>query len=147
VKRVTFEYATFIFWYTSDPIFNRNGIAVGVEYLDDAISCPAGTTDISTVRASKLVVVCGGAFGSPTILERSGIGSRTILEKKGVPVVVDLPGVGENYQGNAIFAARILTLIFFNIDHYGIFHGYHASDDTATMKDLWSGNVDAYQGR
>lgn len=112
VKRVIFE----------------NGVAVGVEYLDDAISCPEGTTDISTVRASKLVVVCGGAFGSPTILERSGIGSRAILEKKGVPVVVDLPGVGENYQ-----------------DHYGIFHGYHASDDTATMKDLWSGNVDAYQ--
>lgn len=112
VKRVIFE----------------NEVAVGIEYLDDAISCPAGSTEISTARASKLVVVCGGTFGSPTILERSGIGSRAILEKKGVPVVVDLPGVGENYQ-----------------DHYGVFHGYHASDDTATMKGLWSGNVDVYQ--
>lgn len=136
-----------LLWCASDPILNRNEVAVGIEYLDDAISCPAGSTEISTARASKLVVVCGGTFGSPTILERSGIGSRAILEKKGVPVVVDLPGVGENYQGNANFAARIPTLMLFNIDHYGVFHGYHASDDTATMKGLWSGNVDVYQGR
>ena len=76
-------------------------MAVGIEYLDDAVSRPNGTTEISTARASKLVVVCGGAFGSPTILERSGIGSSELLKSKGVPVIVDLPGVGENYQGNA----------------------------------------------
>ena len=76
-------------------------MAVGIEYLDDAVSRPNGTTEISTARASKLVVVCGGAFGSPTILERSGIGSSELLKSMGVPVIVDLPGVGENYQGNA----------------------------------------------
>ncbi|KAL4080219.1 GMC oxidoreductase-domain-containing protein [Scleroderma yunnanense] len=105
----------------------ENGRAVGVEYLDDVISCPAGTTEVSIARASKLVVICGGAFGSPTILERSGIGSRAILEEKGVPVVMDLPGVGENYQ-----------------DHYGVFQTYHASNDTVTLNPLWRGDVDAY---
>ena len=44
-------------------------------------------------------MVSAGAFGSPVILERSGIGRRTILEELGVKVVVDLPGVGEGYEG------------------------------------------------
>ena len=54
---------------------------------------------VRTVRARKLVVVSAGTFGSPAILERSGIGGKDILEKAGVPQIVDLPGVGEHYQG------------------------------------------------
>lgn len=46
-----------------------------------------------------MVVVSGGAFGSPAILERSGIGAKPILEKLGVSVKVDLEGVGHDYQG------------------------------------------------
>jgi alcohol oxidase len=53
----------------------------------------------STVRASKLVVVSAGAFGSPIILERSGIGAEAVLKRCGIEQLVDLPGVGENYQG------------------------------------------------
>ena len=119
-------------------------MAVGIEYLDDAISYPNGSTEISTARASKLVVVCGGAFGSPAILERSGIGFSELLKSKGVPVIVDLPGVGENYQGNAFFV-HIPTLMF-NADHYGIFPAFHASDDTANMMALWGGDKNVYKG-
>ena len=50
-------------------------------------------------RATRLVVVSAGTFGSPPILERSGVGAKATLEKYGVVQVVDLPGVGENYQG------------------------------------------------
>ena len=50
-------------------------------------------------RAARLVVVSAGTFGSPPILERSGVGAKATLEKYGVVQVVDLPGVGENYQG------------------------------------------------
>lgn len=46
-----------------------------------------------------MVVVAGGAFGSPAILERSGIGSAGVLTRAGVTQVVDLTGVGEAYQG------------------------------------------------
>ena len=46
-----------------------------------------------------MVVVSSGAFNSPLILERSGIGGKSILKKNGVPLIVDLPGVGENWQG------------------------------------------------
>ncbi|OJA13971.1 hypothetical protein AZE42_03601 [Rhizopogon vesiculosus] len=56
VKRVIFE----------------NKRAVGVEFTSDLVSCPDMDQSLSTVRASKLVVVSAGAFGSPTILERSG---------------------------------------------------------------------------
>ncbi|OJA07946.1 hypothetical protein AZE42_11018 [Rhizopogon vesiculosus] len=57
------------------------------------------TYNSGTVRASKLVVVSAGAFGSLTILERSGIGAEAIIKQCGIKPLVDLPGVGENYQG------------------------------------------------
>jgi choline dehydrogenase len=44
------------------------------------------------------VVLCGGAINSPQLLQLSGVGHATELERLGVPVVHDLPGVGENLQ-------------------------------------------------
>lgn len=48
------------------------------------------------VRARDEVVVCAGAVDSPRLLLHSGIGPRAELEALGIPVVHDLPGVGEN---------------------------------------------------
>jgi len=44
------------------------------------------------------VIVCSGAFGSPQLLQLSGIGSASELSALGIPVVADLPGAGENLQ-------------------------------------------------
>lgn len=44
------------------------------------------------------VVVAAGAYGTPAILQRSGIGSATLIERLGIPVKADLPGVGANLQ-------------------------------------------------
>jgi len=44
------------------------------------------------------VILCAGAIGSPNILQRSGIGPRPLLERLGIPVNVELPGVGGNLQ-------------------------------------------------
>src|SRR3984885_5757876 len=44
------------------------------------------------------VIVCAGAFGSPQLLQLSGVGNATELADLGVDVVADLPGVGENLQ-------------------------------------------------
>ncbi len=71
-------------------ILVENGRAVGVEYRQ------GGTT--KTLRANKEVIVSAGAIGSPTLLLRSGIGPAEHLRSVGVPVVHDLPGVGENLQ-------------------------------------------------
>jgi len=76
-------------------LFRRGKRAIGVEFSSDPVSFPA----LSTLRASKLVVVSAGAFGSPAILERSGIGAEAVLKRCGVEQLVELPGVGENFQG------------------------------------------------
>jgi len=44
------------------------------------------------------VIVCGGAFGSPQLLQLSGVGNGSELSRLGIDVVADLPGVGENMQ-------------------------------------------------
>ncbi|MDK8758129.1 choline dehydrogenase [Corynebacterium sp. MSK151] len=63
--------------------------AVGIEYTWK------GRTH--QVRADK-VILCGGAFNSPQLLEVSGVGDEKILNAAGVNVVKHLPGVGENLQ-------------------------------------------------
>jgi alcohol oxidase len=58
------------------------------------------------VRATKLILVSAGAFGSPGILERSGIGAKDVLERVGVKQRIDLPGVGENYQDHDLLTSQ-----------------------------------------
>jgi choline dehydrogenase len=48
------------------------------------------------VEARREIVLAAGAIGSPQILQLSGIGPAALLRERGVPVVHDLPGVGEN---------------------------------------------------
>jgi choline dehydrogenase len=44
------------------------------------------------------VILCGGAFNSPQLLQLSGVGNANELKALGVEVVQNLPGVGENLQ-------------------------------------------------
>jgi choline dehydrogenase-like flavoprotein len=39
---------------------------------------------------------------------RSGIGARAFLEEHGIPVISDLPGVGQNYKGKSFYRMRTL---------------------------------------
>ena len=63
--------------------------AVGVEYV-------AGKS-VHQARAGE-IISCGGAINSPQLLQLSGIGNASELSALGIPVVADLPGVGENLQ-------------------------------------------------
>ncbi|KAF5368003.1 hypothetical protein D9758_004392 [Tetrapyrgos nigripes] len=112
--------------------------AIGVEYLDDAVNRKA---DLETRKNAKVIQAFAsnknvssmihmlsafkGAFGSPSILERSGIGSQKLLQSLNVPVVVDLPGVGQNYR-----------------DHNVVFTGYYATENAHTMDDIFRGTDD-----
>lgn len=49
-------------------------------------------------RAAREVILAAGAIGSPQLLQLSGIGPAALLAEHDIPVVVDLPGVGENLQ-------------------------------------------------
>lgn len=53
---------------------------------------------IVDVRARREVILSAGAIGSPHLMQVSGLGPAELLARHDVPVVVDLPGVGENLQ-------------------------------------------------
>jgi choline dehydrogenase len=54
-----------------------------------------------TARARREVLVSAGPIAAPHLLQRSGIGPAAVLQKAGVPVLHDLPGVGENLQDHS----------------------------------------------
>ena len=74
--------------------------AVGVEYTRSLpFSGPLGRigSRLRTVRAGE-VVLSGGAINTPQLLQLSGLGNAGELRALGIPVIEDLPGVGENLQ-------------------------------------------------
>ena len=77
----------------------EDGRTVGVEYQT------GGNT--KTVRASREVLLCGGAFNSPQILLLSGIGPADHLKEVGIDVIIDLPGVGANLQDHINTAIQV----------------------------------------
>lgn len=67
---------------------------VGVEYSQNGAP--------KTARASREVIVCSGAIESPKLLLLSGIGNPAQLREFDIPVVADLPGVGENFHNHVL---------------------------------------------
>ena len=80
------------------------------------------------LRAEREVLVASGAIGSPKLLLQSGIGPADHLKAVGVPVTLDLPGVGANLQ-----------------DHLDLFviaecTGEHTYDNVAKLhRSAWAG--------
>ncbi|XP_056642947.1 glucose dehydrogenase [FAD, quinone] [Diorhabda sublineata] len=83
-----------------DPDTRR---AYGVEYIKNGQK--------QTVLAKKEVIVSGGAINSPQLLMLSGIGPAKHLQDKGIRVIHDSPGVGQNLQDH------IASVVTFLIDH------------------------------
>ena len=85
-------------------LFDTEQRAIGVEYLKGErlyrahanVSETAG--EIRRMRASREVILCGGAFNTPQLLMLSGIGPREQLIRHGIQSRVDLDGVGKNLQ-------------------------------------------------
>ena len=50
------------------------------------------------LKARREVLLSAGAFGSPQLLQLSGIGPGALLQSKGIATAIDLPGVGQNLQ-------------------------------------------------
>jgi choline dehydrogenase len=82
--------------------------AVGVAYVQNGASQEA--------RASREVILCGGAVNSPQLLLLSGVGPSDHLKDVGIEVVHHLPGVGHNLQdhlatGVGWYSTRPITLM------------------------------------
>jgi choline dehydrogenase len=79
----------------AERVLLEEGRAIGVQYqLNDRKT--GARAEQALCRGE--VILCGGTINSPQLLELSGIGPRDHLEALGIPVAVDLPGVGENLQ-------------------------------------------------
>jgi choline dehydrogenase len=76
--------------------------ATGVRYMRNREKGAA-----RNVRARREVIICCGAFNTPKLLQLSGIGPGKFLQEIGVPVVHNLPGVGENLSDH--FSVRIVA--------------------------------------
>ncbi len=85
-------------------IFDESNRALGVEYLKGARlyrahAAPSETSgERREARASKEVILCGGAFNTPQLLMLSGVGPASELRRHGIEPRVDLAGVGANLQ-------------------------------------------------
>ncbi len=103
----TTSLATKILFDTSSKCGADKPRATGVEYLvgkslyagDNRKAANATGTKV-TARARREVIVSGGAFNSPQILMLSGVGPADHLKKFGIPVIKDLPGVGQHLSDN-----------------------------------------------
>ena len=64
--------------------------AVGAQYLKDKT--------LQEARATREIILCGGSFNSPQLLQLSGVGPGELLQQHGIAVVHDAPEVGEQLQ-------------------------------------------------
>jgi choline dehydrogenase-like flavoprotein len=67
----------------------ENGTATGVN-----VTLKSGQK--MTVKPRGEIILCAGAIDTPRLMLHSGLGPRQQLEDLGIPVVADIPGVGEN---------------------------------------------------
>jgi choline dehydrogenase len=79
--------------------------ATGVEFLEGIGLYAATPKSVSGVptgsgcfEATREVIISAGAYNTPQLLKLSGVGPKPELTNFGIPVVIDLPGVGSNLQ-------------------------------------------------
>jgi choline dehydrogenase len=79
----------------------EDGAACGVEYAEKG--------GIRQARADREVILAAGAIQSPQLLQLSGIGPAKLLEDCGIPIVADVPGVGENLNDH--YQSRVVVKV------------------------------------
>ena len=89
------------------PVMHRKNLTVTTRALVHRVlfdGTRANGVEYSTRRGGNQqvsageVILCGGAFNSPQLLQLSGVGDAGVLSTLGLPVVDDLPAVGQHMQ-------------------------------------------------
>ncbi|RWA05340.1 hypothetical protein EKO27_g9765 [Xylaria grammica] len=111
-----------------------DGVATGVSFEQKA----GNRTTIVTVKANKEVIVAAGAIHSPQLLQQSGIGPSALLEAAGIDTIVDLPGVGQNFQDHPMVFTGVV-LQNFSV-HPNPTDMYSNQNFSAWAQELWRAN-------
>jgi choline dehydrogenase len=72
--------------------------ATGVEYRQHGLK--------HVVHATAEIILAGGTFNTPQLMQLSGLGPASLLRQHGIAVIADLPGVGADLQDH--FHARMV---------------------------------------
>ena len=97
--------------------------AVGVRYLVNGVE--------HEVRARREVILSGGAFGTPQLLMLSGIGPALHLQDIGIPLVHELPGVGQNLQDH------VTTVLIYKTHKINDAMGFSLKGTWNMLKAMW----------
>ncbi len=97
--------------------------AVGIRYRVKGVQ--------HEVRARKEVILSGGAFGSPHLLMLSGIGPALHLHDMGIPLVHELPGVGQNLQDH------VTTVLIYKTQKINHAMGFSLKGTWNMLKAMW----------
>jgi choline dehydrogenase len=79
----------------------ENGTAIGVEYRQGG--------QLKQARATREVILSGGAVNTPLLLQHSGVGPAGLLNKHGIKLVRDIPAVGKNLQDHLAVSYRYIA--------------------------------------
>jgi choline dehydrogenase len=81
----------------SDSSSSSSGLIVNsVEFMNSA------DNKLMTISVRREAILAGGSLGSPKILLHSGVGPKDVLDAAGVPVKLELPGVGQHLQDHLV---------------------------------------------
>jgi choline dehydrogenase len=118
----------------------RDGRAAGVEFLT--------RKGLEVAHAGREVIVSGGAFGSPQLLQLSGIGPAAHLRDMGIDIVRDVPGVGANLRDhfNTVCTYRISRNLSLNALHYSLPHRLAATARYALFRSGPMSGIGVYVG-
>jgi choline dehydrogenase len=97
-----------------DPVRPRPNLTILSETVADRLVLQQGaatslvcrTGDEAFALRGRRFVLCAGTYGSPAVLLRSGIGPATHIQDLGIPLQLDLSGVGQNLHDHPGISLR-----------------------------------------
>jgi choline dehydrogenase-like flavoprotein len=109
-----------------DPIRSRSNLTILTDCLVHRIAIDNGRAsavqverggNVETISANREILLCAGAYGSPAVLQHSGIGDAQQLQALGIAVKQHLPGVGNDLHDHPSAVVQMATR---NSESYGI---------------------------
>ncbi|KPI38305.1 L-sorbose 1-dehydrogenase [Cyphellophora attinorum] len=99
-----------------------------------SVSLAVAGSNKRTVHASKEIIISGGAYCTPAVLMRSGIGPRFELLNHNIPLLVDSPGVGQNLLDH------LITFAFYEVNQSNLTNDhlvYHSPEAALNAYELY----------